>query len=187
MAISKKYLLNQKDVYPAIQELGITDNPKEYIIVCFQQDPSYFQSVYNIEGLNDDNYKGVKIYNFNICNPEFVADTYFIFKKEHRPIATFKQTKEQFTSSYYHRELLLEKFNLAASIVDLKRAPEILQTYTERFQNDDLKNKVLTMFEIDAEICWKDEAKVIAIRVASANKNRGIPNKLEDIKPFEKN
>lgn len=181
LPVSQSFLFKENEIYSAIDRLLITDNPQNFIIISFQQSIDYYKRAYKINGLNEDNYKGIKIFNFQVCNQRYVAGSYFIMRKEDRPYLIIN--KPEITSKYF--EVIIPEFEVFASVIDLKNNADVRKNVEVDWEQEGLEDNVLTTIEMNAEIRWKKEAKVIAFRAASAYEDRGIPNKLEEVKPFD--
>jgi hypothetical protein len=181
LAVSQSFLFKENEIYSAIDRLQITANPENFIIISFQQSIDYYKRAYKINGLNEDNYKGIKIFNFQVCNQKYVAGSYFIMKKEDRPHLIIN--KPEITSEYF--DIIFPEFEVFASVIDLKTEDEIRRKVEADLEQEGLEDSVLTTIEMNAEIRWKKDAKVIAFRATSAYEDRGIPNNLEEVKPFD--
>ena len=181
LPVSQSFLFKENEIYSAIDKLKITNNPENFIIISFQQSIDYYKRAYKINGLNEDNYKGIKIFNFQVCNQRYVAGSYFIMKKEDLPHLIIN--KPEFTSEYCN--IIIPEFEVFASVIDLKTEDVIRRKVEADCKQERLEDSVLTTIEMNAEIRWKKEAKVIAFRAASAYEDRGLPNKLEEVKPFD--
>jgi len=181
LPVSQSFLFKENEIYSAIDKLKITDKPENFIIISFQQSTDYYKRAHKINGLNEDNYKGVKICNFQVCNQRYVAGSYFIIKKEDRPCLIID--KPAITSEYF--DLIIPEFDVFASVIDLKTEDKIRRKVEADWKQKGFEDSVLTTIEMNAEIRWKKEAKVISFRAASAYEDRGLPNKLEEVKPFD--
>ncbi len=182
-ASSQSFLLKGEDLFPAIDLLKIEDKHEDFIIISFAINLEYYKNVLNVSGLSNDYYKSVKLVDIWNCNNLIVGGTFFILKKSDLPLLFFKDPVSKLKMEYKEEEKILE--NIYATIIDLHEKKDIKEILKKEEPNEDLDNKVLVSIEMNAEICWKKSAKVIAFRVSHGYEESGLPNKIEEVKPFD--
>ncbi|HXJ97603.1 MAG TPA: hypothetical protein VNJ50_02045 [Gelidibacter sp.] len=178
--ISISYLLKPEDFFKAIDKLGIDET---YIIVNFGIHLEYFINQLNIQELSDDKYKKTDIYSFN--GSRFVRDSFFILKKTDLPNISTKPITEDIIAKYSLKKIS-DTINLYSSVIDLNQTTA--EVYNENKQDktdDEIRRSVLLSIIILTEFKWKKNIEVIQLRQYSEFLQKGITNKLDDIKPTE--
>jgi hypothetical protein len=178
--LSKSYLLKTEDFFKAIDKLGIDET---YVIVNFGIHLDYFINQLNVTGLSNDKYKNTDIYSFN--GSHIVRDSLFILKKTDLPNITTKPIAEDIIAKYTLKKIS-DAINLYASVIDLNHTT--VEVYNENKQDktdDEVRKSVLLSIIISTEFKWKKNIEVIQLRQHSEFFQKGIANKLDDIKPTE--
>ncbi|SHI92623.1 hypothetical protein SAMN05444280_10831 [Tangfeifania diversioriginum] len=182
---TQKYLLDENDLFPAIDRLNIFKESSDFIIVPFKINLNYYIEVLKISHLTFGNYRKVKIQHYWPCNSDLVGNTFFILRKSDLPQLVFNEPIHDLKEEFEEREQIIPDKKIYASVIDLYKENKIREIIEQRSSQKDLEDKVFALIEMNAEIRWKKNAKVIALRVASAHENVGISNKLEEVKPFD--
>jgi hypothetical protein len=185
MVTTQGYLLKEEDLFKAIDNLKVTETPNDFEIISFKNNIEYYISVLNVQGLSKSDYKGVALIDIWNCSGHIVGNTFFIVKKSDLPWLEFKEPVSKWGIEFRKEEMIIPEKHISASIIDLHKHPEVVQELQEKGNKENLDEKVLVDIEMLAVINWKKDAKVIALQVASAYKDRGIPNNLEEVKPFD--
>jgi len=186
MVTTQGYLLKEEDLFKAIDKLKITEKPNDFVIISFKNNIEYYTSVLNVPGLSKSDYERIALIDIWNCSGHIVGNTFFIVKKSDLPWLEFKEPASKWGVEWKQEEMIIPDKHISASIIDLHKHPEVIGKLKEEGNKEDLDDKVLVAIEMLALIHWKQEAKVIALQVASAYEERGIPNKLEEIKSFDK-
>jgi hypothetical protein len=185
MVTTQGYLLKEYDLFKAIDQLKITENAKDFVIISFKNNIEYYIRMPHVQGLNKSVYNGVEIIDIWNCSGHIVGNTFFILKKSDLPWLEFKEPALRWEINWKEEEMIIPDKHISASIIDLHKHPEVSQILKEEGNKENLDDKVLVNIEMLALIHWKENAKVIALETASAYEDRGIPNKLEEVKPFD--
>lgn len=180
------YLLKEEDLFKAIDKLKITEKPNDFVIISFKNNIAYYISGLKVPGLSDTKYKEVDLIDKWNCSGHIVGNTFFILRKSDLPYLQFEKSVSKWGIEWKKEEMIIPDKHILASIIDLHEHPEVIQKLKEEGDKENLDDKVLVTIEILTHVLWKKDAKVIAIRAASAYEDRGLPNKLEEIKPFDK-
>jgi len=178
--MSKSYLLKTEDFFKAIDKLEIDET---HVIVNFGINLDYFINQLNVSGLSNDKYKNTDIYSFS--GSHIVRDSLFILKKTDLPSISTKPIAEEIIVKYNLKKIS-ETINLYASVIDLNHTT--LEVYNENKQNktdDEIRKSVLLSIIISSEFKWKKNIEVIQLSKYSEFFQKGIPNKLDDVKPTE--
>ena len=190
--ISQSYLFLDEDVFSAIDRLKISELAEKFIIISFRRNIDYYIKVLKIPGLSIEEhknvgigkYKGIQLINIWNCNDNLVGGTFFILKKSDLPSLIHNEPSNKRKTEYKKEEQILP--HIYASIIDLHLHEYVRLKLEEESRFNDLHDKVLVLIEMNTEIRWKRNSKIIAFRSASAYEDRGIPNKIEEVKPFDK-
>lgn len=178
---SKSYLIKTEDIFKAVDNLGIDD---KYVIINFGVHLDFFINSIKVDGLTPDSYRNTIIYTFQ--GSHSVNDSMFILKKSDLPNITSKQIAENLIEKY-SLEKISETTDLQYSIIDLNDTSDDI--YNESIQNkseDEVRKSVLTSLYVTTEIKWKKNAEVIQLRQHSEFFQKGIANKLSDVKSLSK-
>lgn len=179
--ISKSYLLKSEDVFRAIDKIGVDDS---YVIVNFGMNLEHFINQLHVPELSKERYKNISIHSFN--GSHLVRDSFFILKKSDLPnISTRPIEQENITKYSLHK--ISDSINLYTSVIDLNNTSE--EVYNENKQDksdEELQKSVLISIIISTEFKWKRDIDVIQLRQHSEFFQRGIANKLDDIKSNKK-
>ncbi|SFF36858.1 hypothetical protein [Sunxiuqinia elliptica] len=186
-SVKASYLLKEEDLFPAIDRLGVIDKPEDFMIVSFRNNIKYFMDVLEVGELSSEKYKGIDIVDIWTCDSRLVRSMFFILRKSDKPIFVFEEPRRKWKETYEPKEQILSPEPIWASIIDLHKHTTVQGKLREQGLNDDLDDKVLVSIEMLAKISWKKTAKVIALVLANAYEDKGLPNKLEEVKPFNKN
>jgi len=185
LVTTQGYVLKEEDLFQAIDNLEITENPNDFVIISFKNNIEYYISVLKVSGLCKSNYKGVALIDIWNCSGQIVGNTFSIVKKSDLPWLEFKKPASKWEIEWKQEEMIIPDKYISASIIDLHKHHEVIEKLKEKGNKEDLDDKVLVAIEMLALIHWKKDAKVIALQVASAYEDRGLPNKLEEVKPFD--
>lgn len=186
MVTTQGYLLKEEDLFKAIDNLKIAEKPNDFVIISFKNNIEYYISVLKVSGLSKSYYKDVALIDIWNCSGHIVGNTFFIVKKSDLPWLEFKEPASKWGIIWEQEEMIIPDKHISASIIDLHEHPEISRKLKEEGNKENLDDKVLVTIDMLAQVLWKKDAKVIALQVASAYEERGIPNKLEEIKSFDK-
>lgn len=177
---SKSYLLKAEHLFKAVDKLGI-DN--EYVIVNFGVNLDYLINQLGVSDLSKEYYKDINIYSFK--GSQLVRDSIFILKRTDLPNISTRPIEES-TITKYSLERISDSINLYSSVIDLNNTTE--EVFNENKQDktdDDLRKSVLLCIIISTEFKWKKNIEVIQLKQHLDFLQRGIANKLDDIKPLK--
>lgn len=179
----QKFILIEKDLFPAIDNLNI--NPNDFVIISVGLYLDYFKSLH-INGLNKKGekwfYGEMEIIEMGYVN-QFVSQSLFVLKKEDLPNMIFKEIKDHEYLRKFNLGKIDETFNIYTGLNDLnkeenkKLKDEIEKNSTEK----DLSQKVLACVDIDVEIQCKKNTRCVQLKVFSQFDDRVKPNKLDEV------
>jgi len=178
--MTKSYLLKPEDFFKAIDKIA-TD--VSFVIVNFGINLDYFISHVKIPGLSNEKYKNINIFSFN--SSHIVRDSLFILKKSDLPNISSRPIAEDVIARYALKKIS-DSLNLYSSVIDLNSASEEVFNENKQDKSDtDLKKSVLLSIIVSAEFKWKKNIEVIQFRQYSEFFQKGLANKLDDVKPTE--
>ena len=184
----QKYFLTEKDVFLAIDGLGV--DAERFVIVSVGLNFRYFSHL-QIDGLQKEDdkwfYNKIEIIEVNNYVNDLVSQSLFILKKEDIPNIIFKELDEQFVKKYSLVKID-ETFNIYTGLIDLNNPEnEIIKQVVEKDNNQaDLSKSVLACVDINVEIQCKQNAKCIQLKAFSQFDDRGKANRIEDVKSLWK-
>lgn len=176
------YLLKSEDLFPAIDKLDI--NGTDFVIVNFGLNLDYLKSTLNLDGLENNTYKGISIINFPINNYHLVSDSLFLLRKEDFPNIIYMPIEDEEKEKYPYLDID-EGFNLSATIVDLNQHRELRVQLEAQNPDKELRKFVWLNIFFFAEVRWKKNAPNTMLRLYSQYEERGLPNDLKDIKKLK--
>jgi len=179
---TKSYLLKHEEVFSAVDRLKI-DN-ENYLIVGFRNNLSYYIKTLGVRGLTEESYKGVDIISYPVCNNELVGGSFFVLRKSDLPQIIYNRIDDAEIEKYL-LNLINETFNLYTSIVDLNQSLDLLKEIAPTAPEKDLRKSVLLNISFLAEIRWKKNVEVIQISSYSKYRERGLLNKVIDVKAIQ--
>ena len=179
------YRLKEEDVFPGINRLIPEKERENFIIVSFKNNIKYFLKALNVERLKETSYYETTLVDIQNCNGHIVGNTFFVLRKKDLPYLNFKEPVTEWKYEKNEGDNIIPGKNISAFIIDLHKNSKVSTQLKEKGKEQEFENKVLVCIEMLAEILWKKEAKVVVINVTTAYENNGIPNELEEIKPFE--
>ena len=184
LIFSQKFILIEKDLFPAIDNLNI--NPNDFVIISVGLGLDYLQSLH-IQGLEEKEekwfYYKMEIIEIDYSH-ELVSQSLFVLKKEDLPNMIFKGIDRQDILNKFHLSKIDNEFNIYAGLNDLNK-PEnkTLKEELEKNSADkDLSQKVLACVDINVEIQCKTDTKCIQLQVFSQFDDRIKPNNISDVK-----
>jgi hypothetical protein len=178
--MTKSYLLKPQDFFKAIDKIAIGER---FAIVNFGVNLDYFISQMKVPGLSFEKYKNIDIYSFN--GSHTVRDSLFILKKSDMPNISSKPISEDVIKKY-DLNRISDNINLYSSVIDLNNTSDEVFNESKLDKSDnDLKKSVLLSIIISAEFKWKKNIEVIQFRQYSEFFQKGLANKLDDVKSTE--
>ncbi len=181
LKMSKSYLLKPEDLFKAIDKLGIDET---YVIVNFGIHLDYFINQLYVPGLSNDKYKNTDIYSFD--GSHILRDSLFILKKIDLPNISTKPIEEDIIAKYSLKKIS-DAINLYSSVVDLNNTTEEIYNENKQAKTDDeIRKSVLLCIIISTEFKWKKKIELTQLRQYSEFIQKGLANKLDDVKPPDK-
>ncbi len=178
--MTKSYLLKPEDFFKAIDKIATYDS---FVIVNFGINLEYFISQVKVPGLSNEKYKNINICSFN--GSHIVRDSLFILKKSDLPNISSRPIAEDVIARYVLKKIS-DSLNLYSSVIDLNSISEEVFNENKQDKSDtDLRKSVLMSIIVSAEFKWKKNIEVIQLRQYSEFFQKGLANKLDDIKPTE--
>jgi hypothetical protein len=176
---SKSYLLKPEEFFKAIDKLTID---KSYAIVTFGLNLDYYINHIKVHELFENKYRNTDIHSFD--GSQVVRESLFVLKKSDLPNITTKQIDED-TIAKYSLNKISDTINLYSSVIDMNIATkEIFNENKEHKSDDELKKSVLLSIIILTEFKWKKNIEVVELRQYSDYFQKGIANKLDEVKPM---
>lgn len=178
---TKYYLLKPEDIFKAIDKLNINEH---YIIVTFGVNIDYLCNFINNGCLTKEKYKNTNIYSFK--GTRSANSSLFIIKKSNLPYIYTKEISQDKINKYLLNKISTT-IHLHTSVIDLNNTTdEIFQEIRQTNNEEELRLSVLLSVIISTEIKWKKELELIQFVQYSEYRQKGLPNKLDEIEPFKK-
>lgn len=180
--LSKKYILNQEDVFKAIEKLDLNDN---HIIVGFGFSILFYIDRLQVPNLSKNRFKNTELILIPY-NTHNVINSIFILRKTDLPELTFEKIKKEYRE-LNELETIIEKYKVYASVIDLnvndKKREELLKE-EEYSDEDKLKKSVFQNISFTSKLSWRKEFKIIKIQVRNNWDNLEGLNTLNDIEKY---
>ncbi len=175
---SKSYLLKSEDLFRAIDKLSLDE---KFVIVTFGINLDYFIAQLKIAGLSNDKYGNINIYSFK--GSQIVRNSLFVLKKTNLPNISTRPIDAESIAKYSLKKIS-QTMNLYSSVIDLNNtSDEVFNENKQGKSDEELKKSVLLSIIISVEFRWKQGIEVIQLRQYSEFVQKGIANKLDDVKP----
>lgn len=177
---SKTYLLEPKNIFRAIDKLGIDD---KFLIINFGVNLDFFNHLdLKVQFLTKEKYRNIPIINYSgtmYFNPSF-----FILRRDDLPNIIQIEIPSHIIEKY-SPEKISDKLNLYTSVIDINKNKKIFDEYKQNKVDDELMRSVLLSIIISTEIRWKKKIEMIQITQHSEYwQSNGIPNNLNEIEPI---
>ncbi|MGN6180594.1 MAG: hypothetical protein ACTHNW_15520 [Mucilaginibacter sp.] len=179
------YYVEPTDIYSAIDKLN--PDPNDYVLIDFDLDLQTITNHNNIEGLDDNAYKGLKIHRLPFFGRP-MDRRLVIIKKEFLPQIFLDEFPKDSIDRYHLSKL--EQMNIYASITDLYRDAAIKDdvlndTQFTQEQKHDIDKKVLIYIGMRLVIRWATNASSISISPYYSYFSETIkPTAIDDIIPL---
>lgn len=180
------YKLNDIDIFPAVEKLDINSN--DYILISIGLNLEYFLKL-GIEKLKKENdiwsYDGFEILNINNSINDLVSHSLFVLRKEDLPNALQIDIPQEIRDKYRLVELDSEK-HIYGKIIDLhaEENKAIRNEVALKSEESNLSQKVVVCVDLRTEIRYKTDTKCVQLKTFMQFIDRGLVNKLSDIKKF---
>ena len=184
MLMSKsQYLLSEQVLFEAINKLEL--NKDDFSIIAIGVNLNYFKAIE--KELKENNgkwrYNGIPIIEIWNTMNEFFTQSFIIIKNEDLPCIIHNIISEEKLKKY-KLENIDKSNNTYTSIINLNES-EFSGVKDEVAKSSnllDLSKKVLVCVDMSTEIRCKKSAKCLQLKVFSQFYDKGIPNKLNNIK-----
>jgi hypothetical protein len=167
---TNRYLLSDENIIEGIRKLKINKN--EFVIVAI----NLYQHVED----KLDEYKEIllKVQSTN----RKVQNTIFVLRKIDLPFIIHEDLPEK---EIMENELIQinDELKLYTSVVELK-GDEQNQNWEDIINPNDIEVNVKVSIAFLSYIVWKKDKKIVQINIETPYDEQGIPNSLDDIKPF---
>jgi len=187
-ALMKKvtYKLNDIDIFPAIDRLEINSN--DFILIAIGLNLEYYLrlGITNLKKENDNwSYNGFKIININNSMNDLVSLSLFVLRKADLPNAMQIDVPQEIKDKYRLDELDSDK-HIYGKILDLhaEENKDIREEVALKSEESNLSQKVVVCVDLRTEIRYKINTKCVQLKSFMQFIDRGLVNKLSDIKTF---
>ena len=182
-----RYVLNDVDVFLAIDKLDI--NSEEYILLAIGLNLEYYKrlGVSKLENTNGDwVYNGLEIVDVNNSMNDLVSHSLFILRKTDLPNAIQHEVPKE-TKEKYNLEELDSENHIYGKILDLHdpNNKHIREEVSMESEESNLSQKVVVCVDLRTEIRYKIDTKCVQLKPFRQFIDRGLVNKLSDIKKFD--
>lgn len=173
----KWYVLKEDDLFEAVKELGLDE---QYLLINCGLNISYYRESLKISGLSADKFNGLRI--INLQSYGGVDPSLFAVKINDLPNMITNEIDQDIREQYDLRRIS-EAHPIYSSVMNLNEASkELLNELSYDKTEEELKKSVLLNIFIRMEIRWKKSPKMIHLIQYSEYRQKGLPNKLTDIK-----
>jgi hypothetical protein len=170
-----RYLIERKQLIEGLKK--IINDVKNIIIIAVS--PSYDTTQLITESKFKDILVQIPSTNYHL------NDTFFILDKKDLP--KFEPMKlSQSEIDKFGLEPLDDNYNIYSNVIDIN-LPENESLKEEYSTNDEKELKVLILISFIFLIKWKKDRKIIMLSLASPFQEKGIVNKIDDLKELNIN
>jgi hypothetical protein len=160
----------------------------EYVIVVVGVNLQYF-SMLHVEGLRNEgedwSYNGLSIINIYNQMNDLARQSFFILKKTDLPVIVYNDMPQEIVDKF-HLEKIDEHKNIYAKLLDLNKPEnENIRDEISETGVDDPSMMVLVCVGINTEIRYRNNAKMVQLKIFDQFDDRGTVNTLSDIKLYD--
>lgn len=183
---TKSYLVKEIEIFDGINKIKLS--PSTHIIISFGL-KYFFETSLQIglpelvKTVNGYSFRNIEIVNFNDYNFRWLDRSLFILKKEDLPYLHIGDTNQE-TIKKYNLDEFDKQNKLYGKVIDLFREPKLREELAPNNPDKDLKKFVLTYLGINTEFRLKVGVEIVQIILFSDYKQKGLPNKMNEIMPF---
>ena len=179
---SFSYLLSPEIIFQAVDKLGISSN--EYLLISVGINIDFFKSKVNLPSLSEHKYKDFQIISLKAYDSRTVESSLFVLRKSDLPSLFF---------TYYPKDKI-EKYKLTklhniheiyASVIDLNTEENLRNETRPPYNEADLRRYVLVCLGLNFEIRWKNNIKLVQLKLFSEYSSRGLRNELNEVSKLE--
>lgn len=174
---SISYLLSEDDFFNGIDKLSLSK--EKHIILSFGFYLDFYQT--RVEGLTKENYKGIPIFDYVTYHP-VLNQTVIVLNKDDLPNIIFNDISEADKTKYEFGDPINNDLKLYAKIFDMNGKEDIIKEMINRYPRNNILESVLAIIQINAEVRTKKKVEVIQIQMNSEFEQRGVLNRLSDIR-----
>lgn len=180
---SKTYVLKQDDFFSGIDRLGLSK--EEHVIISFGLNIEFYKNYKKITGLEkDDYYNETSMFHYGSFSP-ILSQSVIVLKKSDLPSVDFIDISDEEKSKFDFKAPIHDEYKIYADIIDINKKAQLVEDFKKRNPNKDISKSVLAVIDLFTEIRWKKDVEVIHIQMDSEFEQRGLPNKLDDIKSIK--
>lgn len=173
----KWYVLKEVDLFDAVKKLGLDE---QYFLINCGLNISYFRDSLNVSELIADKFDGLRI--INLQNFGGVEPSLFAIKVNDLPNMLINEIDQDIREQYNLRRIS-EAHPIYSSVIDLNKASEeLIKELSYDKTEEELRKSVLLNIFMKMEIRWKKSPMVVQLIQYSEYRQKGLPNKLTDIK-----
>lgn len=177
--VTKRYLIKIEEMPDAVKNLDLNSN--DHIIVAFGVSPFYFKKILPDYDESTNSLNGIQTLIYQKCNNHLAGETIFVLSKNELPSIKYLEIDNEMMKKYDFKKVN-DEFNLYLSITDLNKKEDILKEEQMRDPNLDLNRSLLLQIAFNTKIIWKKEMKMIALKIYSEYRQKGVPNSPDEIK-----
>jgi hypothetical protein len=178
--ITESYLFDQRKIFKAIDKLNL--NPQEHIILNFGIAIDLINDSLKLPDLSSDDYKGISILNVDYADRSLIRSSLVVVRKSDLPRFSYAEVSAA-TIQENRLDLINPEYQIFASVIDLNQNPEFKQTFAN---NPDhvLDRSVILKLNMQMEVRWKRDFKMVELKLYSSFYQEGIQNELAEIGNF---
>lgn len=180
---NEHYYVTQEDAFKSLDNLKIKSD-KHIIILFGIMNFSYYINNLNVQGLSENDYKGIKIIHFPV-SVRNVGTSLFVLKKKHLPWIGFNEIPDEHIN-LYELKLLNDKYKLYSTVSDLNTNNRLREAIIKEGKDKDidLEKYVYQGINFRTTLRFSNKLKLVRIQIKGYFDNGRTVNNLSDIKKF---
>lgn len=179
---SISYIVKPELLFQAVDRLKISD--KDFIIVNFGIDISYYKEQFNIPDLEETRYKEFELITYHSYNYQIIGESIFVLNKADLPHIRYLVQDNELIEKYSLISID-EEYKIYSSVISLNNNDNLRSELVQNMTDDELLKSVLLCISFKSEVIWGKDTKSIMIRTSSPYSEKRLPNDLKDIVEFK--
>lgn len=178
--VLKSFLFRAPEFFQAIDKMRL--NIHQHVLLNFGVSIDVVNLRYQIDQLQNDNYKGIPIITVQFANYAIMESCFVVMRKTDLPSFDFAAPPAE-EIERLDLDLISERHQLYGSVIDLNEHPALKGLFPNE-KPEVLDTSVILALEFNIDVRWKLKTKMLRLAMYSDFHQQGDVNDLSEIKRF---
>ncbi|NNU33416.1 hypothetical protein HK413_03245 [Mucilaginibacter sp. S1162] len=178
--VLKSLLLRAPEFFQAIDKMRL--NAEQHILLNFGVSIEMVNLRYQIDRLQNDNYKGIPIISVEFVNYSVMESGFIVMRKADLPSFDFSAPPDE-EIERFALDPISVRHQLYGAVIDLNEHPALKGLFPNE-KPEVLDTSVILALEFNIDVRWKLKTKMIRLAMYSDFYQQGDVNELSEIKRF---